>query len=103
MSAPQTEHAKCLAKFWIGCEFRCGDRLYRCTDVGTRTLIAICIDPVDFNGTEGPRRLSRAEAERQGWFNGPPFASAELVFDEYDLPVCHIIGHKAPPTAPSKT
>jgi hypothetical protein len=32
--------------------------------------------------------LSRDEAEAEGWFNGPPYAVAESVFDEYDIEGC---------------
>ena len=32
------------ADFRIGAEFRCGGRLWRCTDIGTRTIVAIRID-----------------------------------------------------------
>jgi hypothetical protein len=37
---------------------------------------------------ERRRILSRAEAEAEGWFNGPPYAVAESVFDEYDMESC---------------
>lgn len=37
---------------------------------------------------ERHRTLSRAEAEAEGWFNGPPYAVAESVFDEYDMEDC---------------
>ena len=32
--------------------------------------------------------LNRAEAEAKGWFNGPPYAVAESVFDENDMQGC---------------
>lgn len=34
------------------------------------------------------RTLSKAEAEATGWFSGPPYATAKVVFDEYDLEAC---------------
>lgn len=42
---------------------------WRCTDIGTRTIIAIPYDPE--------------------WMTGPPYALAEVVFDEYDLECCY--------------
>jgi hypothetical protein len=56
----------------------------------TRTIVALRVDRVEV-GSEPPERrrtLSRAEAEAEGWFNGPPYAVAESVFDEYDLEGC---------------
>lgn len=32
-----------LEAFKIGTEFTCGDKLWRCTDVGSRTVVAICL------------------------------------------------------------
>ena len=62
-------------QFAIGCEFRCGAKRWRCTDVGTRVITAICLDDhVD-----------------PSWLNGPPYAVAETVFDEYDHPACEPI------------
>lgn len=62
-------------QFTIGGEFRCGGKRWRCTDVGSRVIIAICLEgPVD------PR-----------WLNGPPYAVTETVFDEYDHPACEPI------------
>ena len=54
--------------FFIGREFWTEAGRWRCTDVGTRTICAIRIDnqPVD-------------------WLNGPPYAVAEVVFDENDF------------------
>jgi len=63
-----------------------GGRLWRCTDIGTRTIVAIRIDRVEVGGSPalgGP--LSGAEAEAEGWFRGPPYAVVESVFDENDI------------------
>lgn len=56
-------------------EFKIGDEFYthtgkwRCTDVGTRTIIAIKLDR-DYDTS---------------WYIGPPYALAEDVFDEDSL------------------
>lgn len=52
----------------IGDSFTCGGRHWHVTDIGTRTVIAI--------------------AHRPGWMSGPPYALAEMVFNETDLVVC---------------
>ena len=78
------------SEFNISGEFWCGGRQWRCTDIGRRTIIAIRVNRVEV-GNEPPeqrRILSRAEAEAEGWFNGPPYAVAESAFDEYDLEGC---------------
>ena len=82
------------SEFRIGTEFWCGDRRWRCTDVGTRVIVATRIDGVDVTTLRGGQLshafLKGAEAEREGWFKGPPYAVAELVFDEYDLEACSL-------------
>ncbi|MCW6037448.1 hypothetical protein K4A83_14370 [Spirulina subsalsa FACHB-351] len=60
------------ADFFVGCEFRTDGGVWRCTDIGTRTIIAIRIS--DYDDTS--------------WFNGPPYAVCETVFDENDLEAC---------------
>ena len=62
------------ADFSIVLEFHTVAGKWRCTDVGTRTIIAIKLDHSD-----DPSR-----------YNGPPFAVAETVFDEYDMPGCSL-------------
>jgi|TARA_B110000977_G_scaffold199764_1_gene288131 hypothetical protein len=52
--------------FEIGDEFTTATGTWRCTDVGSRTMIAIKI-----SGYDDP-----------SWFNGPPYAVVEHVFDE---------------------
>ena len=71
--------------------------MWRCTDIGTRTIIAICIDSAEIQSSwldqrEPPslRMLSGSEAEAEGWFKGPPYAVAESVFDEYDAQGCSL-------------
>ena len=57
-----------VEEFTIGTRFCMGgtpEVVWRCTDVGSRTVIAI--------------------EEREDWESGPPFAVEEIVFDEYDL------------------
>jgi hypothetical protein len=77
------------SEFRIGETFCLGNRQWRCTDIGTRTIVAIRIDRVDVGGNKPQlRSLSGSEAEAEGWFNGPPYAVAETVFDEYDMEGC---------------
>jgi hypothetical protein len=58
------EHAECH----IGLEFYTANRRWRCTDMGTRTIIAIALDAAD-----------------ESWYHGPPYAVSEVVFDEDDF------------------
>lgn len=58
--------------FRIGREFLTGSGRWRCTDVGKRTIAAI--------------RLNHDDAP--ALYNGPPYAVAEFVFDEYDIEAC---------------
>jgi hypothetical protein len=81
--------------FTIGGTFYCSGRQWRCTDIGTRTIVSICLDgkevvsgPLGPEGEPTRRTLSRSEAEAEGWFNGPPYAVVETVFDEYIQPSC---------------
>jgi len=78
--------------FQIGGVFWCGGRQWRCTDIGTRVITAIRLDHVDVASTAPERRrtLDRSEAEAEGWFNGPPYAVNEVVFDEYDIEGCSL-------------
>ncbi len=80
--------------FRIGLEFVTATGRWRCTDVGTRTIAAIRIDPLEVirseNGVQTTHTLTMAEAEAEGWFNGPPYAAAEQVFDEYDFADCEL-------------
>jgi hypothetical protein len=60
--------------FSIGVEFYTGDGKWRCTDVGTRVIVAIKLD----------------HPEDPSWYSGPPFSVEEAIFDEYDLGGCSL-------------
>ncbi|MCA9091494.1 MAG: hypothetical protein KDA90_23010 [Planctomycetaceae bacterium] len=78
-----------LESIRVGQVFRCGDRLFRCTDKGQRVVVAIRVDCVTVASNDGRTwSLTGEQAEAEGWFNGPPYAVAETVFDEDDLTVC---------------
>jgi hypothetical protein len=78
--------------FTIGQEFLCGGKCWRCTDIGTRVIVAICLEDTEYvshkDGEEVKRTLTREEAEAEGWFNGPPYSVQETVFDEDDMEGC---------------
>jgi len=59
-------------EFKVGAEFKTDGRRWRCTDIGSRTIVGIEID----------------DREDQTWFAGPPYAVIEVVFDEYDQVEC---------------
>jgi hypothetical protein len=58
--------------FKIGTEFLTATGRWRCTDVGARTIAAIKLD-LDHD---------------PGWYNGPPYAVAEHLFDEDGIEDC---------------
>ncbi len=79
--------------FAIGTEFYTGSGKWRCTDIGTRVIVCMKIDPIEIihakiDGVEEHITLSYAEANADGWFNGPPYAVGEEAFDEYDMDGC---------------
>jgi len=69
--------------FFIGCEFMTGSGKWRCTDIGTRVIVAIRIDD---------------HPDDPSWYNGPPYAVAEHTFDEYDQEGCTPLPLPAPAT-----
>lgn len=59
--------------FYIGLEFSASAGFrWRCTDVGSRTIVAIRLDHEDSN-----------------WYRGPPYVAEEVVFDETEIKRCH--------------
>lgn len=82
-----------LSAFRVGGEFTYGGGRFRCTDVGTRVIVAIRVDEAQVSTLEpgGPlttRVIPGAEADAMGWFRGPPYRVVERVFDEDDRAVC---------------
>jgi hypothetical protein len=61
-----------LSDFEIGKTFFTETGTWRCTDVGTRTVIAIKV----------------SDHDDPSWFSGPPYAVCEVVFDEDDREAC---------------
>ena len=59
--------------FYIGLEFYTATGKWRCTDVGSRVIVAIKLDQDDLRN-----------------YNGPPYSIPEEVFDEYDLGGCSL-------------
>ena len=80
-----------LSDFVIGETFWTHHGAFRCTNIGTRVVVAVKL---------GPRAVSRAESEDgelritnridddPSWLNGPPYAVEEVVFDENELVGC---------------
>jgi hypothetical protein len=78
-------------EFRMGGTFWCGEQRWRCTDVGTRTIVAIRLDHTDVQHHPGSvQTIAFAGAEAEGWFNGPPYAVAEHVFDEDSIVDCSL-------------
>jgi hypothetical protein len=68
------EHSMRLSDFQIGLEFWMSGSRWRCTDVGTRLVIAIKLDHDD----------------DPSWYNGPPYAVCECPIDECAIPACSL-------------
>ena len=87
-------------EFRLGDHFTTGPFLFRCTDVGSRTICAIRIDELALDGVShsadgSPERIARRlvdpRVEDSSWLSGPPYAVAELCFDEDDQLACEFV------------
>ena len=80
--------------FVIGLEFWCAGKRWRCTDVGTRVVVAVSLEPremvrIGMDPDDKTRRVeTRFMSEDPSDLNGPPYGVAESVFDEYDMEAC---------------
>jgi len=80
-----------LHDFKIDTEFFAASGKWRCTDVGSRTIIAVKL---------GPRKVVSVDTEQgtvtgsvqddESCLAGPPYAVEEVVFDENDIRGCHL-------------
>ncbi len=76
--------------FAIGRKFWCGGKRWRCTDVGTRVIVAICLEPHEIATSSPGSGEVGSVTDDPKWLNGPPYAVAESVFDEHDIQGCSI-------------
>jgi hypothetical protein len=79
--------------FRIGIEFWCAGRRWRCTDVPTRVVVALCLEPHDVvtvtaNVGASGTTTTRTTTADESWFKGPPYAVPEEVFDEHAIGGC---------------
>jgi len=76
---------------YIGYEFEYCSKKYRITDVGTRTIIVIELKPELELQTYSAKTQTTTSStcinpEEEGWYDGPPYAVPEIVFDIQELP-----------------
>jgi hypothetical protein len=82
--------------FSIGLEFWCGNKPWRCTDVGSRVVVAICLAPRDAvrispdPNDETQRIQTSYVSDDPRDLSGPPYGVVERVFDENDLGGCQV-------------
>ena len=82
--------------FRIGIEFWFGGKRWRCTDVGSRVIVAISLEPhiianyVLNTDDTSPGQPKHYPSEHPSWLRGPPYAIVEQVFDETELPACSL-------------
>jgi hypothetical protein len=77
--------------FVIGETFWTQAGAFRCTDIGTRVVVAVKLGPREVSGAErvnGEIRITKRIDDGPSWLNGPPYAVEEVVFDENDLMGC---------------
>ena len=82
--------------FHIGIEFWCSGKHWRCTDVGSRVVIAISLEEHEVVSSERDPNNPTKRIERRFMssdptlFNGPPYGIVEHVFDEDSLEICSL-------------
>jgi hypothetical protein len=80
--------------FEIGQDFWCGGKRWRCTDIGSRVIVAICLEPHEIvtslpgEQSGSSHREVRSISNNPKLLDGPPYGVVETVFDEYDMEGC---------------
>ena len=77
-----------LSDFVIGEPFWTQQGAFRCTDIGTRVVVAVRLGPREVSMAEsvdGELRITRRIDDDPSWLNGPPYAVEEVIFDENEL------------------
>jgi hypothetical protein len=86
--------------FSRGLEFFTDSGKWRCTDVGTRVITAISLEPrirVTVKvGPDGERIQTHTMSTDPRDLNGPPYGVVEHVFDECDFGGCSLVSQDAP-------
>jgi hypothetical protein len=80
-----------LSDFVIGKTFWTHSGTFRCTDIGTRVVVAVKLGPRAVSRAEsadGEVRITKRIDDEPSWLNGPPYAVEEAVFDENELLGC---------------
>lgn len=80
-----------LSDFKVGGEFRHDNKIWKCTDVGSRVVVAICTSEVWQTRTQA-NTFKKEEVKvvnpSPAWFKGPPYSAKEVVFAEHLLSEC---------------
>lgn len=76
-------------EFRIGASFWTATGEWRCTDIGTRVIVAIKLGPREIVRIDDNGQRTTVIDDDPSWLNGPPYAVAESVFDEYDVGGCY--------------
>ncbi len=80
-----------LSDFVIGETFWTLHGAFRCTDIGTRVVVAVKLGPREIGRAErvdGELRITKRIDDDPSWLNGPPYAVEEVVFDENEMSGC---------------
>jgi hypothetical protein len=80
-----------LSDFVIGETFWTHHGAFRCTNIGTRVVVAVKLGPPAVSRAEsvhGELRITNWIDDDPSWLNGPPYAVEEVVFDENELVGC---------------
>ena len=79
--------------FRIGTIFFTATGKWKCTDIGTRVIVAISLEPRTMVSTKtsgnGVQIRERFISNDPQDLAGPPYSIPEYVFDEYDLEGCY--------------
>ena len=86
--------------FQVGVEFFTPAGKWRCTDVGTRVIVAISLElretvRVTYSESGERNEESFISDDAQDWV-GPPYSVAEHVFDEYAVQGCYATVEEVP-------
>ena len=86
--------------FQIGAEFFTPAGKWRCTDVGSRVIVAISLEPRELVRVKYSKSGERSEASFTSNdardLVGPPYLIAEDVFDEYGMEGCYATAEEVP-------